>query len=369
MPIAIHDDNKTTPLVEEPFKDEAELQGCLERSPFLLVSESEPPVATVGRELSLPSAGILDLLAVDKEGLPVAVEVKLARNAQSRRQVVAQAFDYVADLSKLDFDALDDLVDGALAGALEKLVTLERIVAVRKQCAANLRTGRIRLVIAVDSAPDDLIRIVRDLRDNRHIDVRLVSVSKSKFEEKRILVPRILVAPASEPPARGRRVAGGSRLPECAVEPAVRGRRVGGAKEPDPAFLAVVGAYDRTAEEQWRTRHRARNRRGVRRDQWPRGVHYVFVNYPDEVGIELHLQSDEVCGLAAHLSPLSGQELAPGILAEWDPGFSHNLGRLVAKVGKGQSPEVGARAMQALIARTRDIVENYLKTREVEPIA
>jgi len=342
MPIAVHDDNKTTLLAEEPFKDEAELQACLERSPYLLVSESEPPVATVGREVSLPSAGVLDLLVVDKGGVPVAVEVKLARNAESRREVVAQAFDYLADLSELTFDELDDLVDGALAGALQELVGPEQIVAVRKQCATNLRAGRIRLVIAVDSAPDDLIRIVRYITDHSDIDVRLVSVSKSKFEEKRILVPRILVARASEPPARG--------------------RRVGAAEDPDPAFLAVVDAYDRTAEEEWKTRGHARSFRQILRDGWPWGVHYEFVDRPDEVGIELHLESDEVRGLAPYLSALSREELTPGIVLEWYPRWSRNRGRLVGKVGKDQSPEVGVRAMQALISRTRDIVEKNLKT-------
>ena len=124
----------------------------------------------------MPSAGILDLLIVDKEGLPVAVEVKLARNAQSRREVVAQAFDYVADLSQLTFEELDDLVDGALAGALLKLVGAEQSLSLRKQCATNLRAGRIRLVIAVDSAGDDLVRIVRYITDHSDIDVRLVSI-------------------------------------------------------------------------------------------------------------------------------------------------------------------------------------------------
>lgn len=347
MPIAVHDDSGTTRLGEEPFKDEAELQACLERSPYLLVFDSEPPVATVQREVSLPSGGILDLLVVDKEGLPVAVEVKLARNAQSRREVVAQAFDYVTDLSELTFDELDDRVNGALVGALQDLVSPEQIIAVRKQCGTNLRAGRIRLIIAVDSAGDDLMRIVRYITDHSDIDVRLVSVGK--FEKGRILVPRILVARASDGP-------------DC------RGR-VGGAKDADPAFLAVVDAYDRTAEEEWRTRGHRRDYRQIFCDQWHWGAHYEFVDRPEDVGIELHLESDEVRGLGEHLSPLSGEELAPGIVLEWYPRWSNNRGRLLAKVGKDQSPEVGARAMQALIARTRDIVEKYLKSREADPIA
>ena len=342
MPIAVHDDSGTTRLGEEKFKDEAELQACLERSPCLLISESEPPVATVCRELSLPSAGILDLLAVDKEGLPVAVEVKLSRNAQSRREVVAQAFDYLSDLSELDFDELDELVDGALEGAIQELAGPDLLAAVRKQCATNLRAGRIRLVIAVDSAPADLIRIVRYITDHSDIDVRLVCVSKSQFEEKRILVSRTLVAQASE-----------------ATE---RVRRVGGVKEADPAFLAIVDAYDRTAEEEWKTRGHAPDKRQIRRDQWPSTLHYQFTSHPNEVGISLDLESVRARGLAKPLSSLAGEKLAPGIVLEWHPTLSGDREFLVAKVGKDQTPEVGARAMQALIARTREIVENYLKT-------
>jgi len=73
----------------------------------------------VQREVGLPAAGSLDLLLVDAEGVPVAVEVKLARNSQSRREATAQAFDYVSDLTQLTVDELDDVVDGAHVGSLE----------------------------------------------------------------------------------------------------------------------------------------------------------------------------------------------------------------------------------------------------------
>jgi hypothetical protein len=355
MPIAVHDDEKTTPLGEEPFKDEEELQACFERSPYLLVSESEPPVATVGREVSLPSAGILDLLAVDKDGLPVAVEVKLARNAKSRREVVAQAFDYVADLSELTFDELDDLVDGALAGALQELVGPEQVVAVRKQCATNLRAGRIRVVIAVDSASEDLIRIVHDLRHNRRMDVRLVSVRK--YQGGRILVPQILVGAAAPAAPGGKPLKRPAEAEAGAGSAPARGRRVSCVKEPDPAFVAVGDAYDRIAEQELKTRNRHHpQRREIHPYGWPPHLHYAFIDYPREVGIELHLQSKDLRGLAAVLDPISGQEVGHGNSLAWLP----NRQRLRAKVQKGLDPEVGARAMRELIALTREVVQKYL---------
>jgi RecB family endonuclease NucS len=118
MPIAKQNDKETVKMIEEEFRDESELQSYLERSPYLLMSDREPQVVTVQREVSLPAAGSLDLLLVDKEGVPIAVEVKLSRNSQSRREVVAQAFDYVSDLTQLTVGELDDLVEGALVNAL-----------------------------------------------------------------------------------------------------------------------------------------------------------------------------------------------------------------------------------------------------------
>lgn len=60
MPIALHYESRSTRKIEEPFKNEAELQAILERSPYLLVSETGPLVALVQREVVLPYAGNLD---------------------------------------------------------------------------------------------------------------------------------------------------------------------------------------------------------------------------------------------------------------------------------------------------------------------
>jgi RecB family endonuclease NucS len=102
-----------------PFDNEAELQNALAKNPSLLQDDGDARLAHVRAEVTLPyGAGTLDLLLVDANGLPVAVEVKLARNGESRRQVVAQVVDYVASLTRLTVDELDQLVGGALEEAL-----------------------------------------------------------------------------------------------------------------------------------------------------------------------------------------------------------------------------------------------------------
>ena len=344
MPIVIHDNEQNVRLTEEAFKDEAELQACLERSPYLLISDSESPVATVQREVRLPSAGILDLLVVDKEGVPIAVEVKLSKNAQSRREVIAQAFDYVADLSTLSFEELDDIVDGALTGALDELCDAEQNTALRKQCATNLRAGRIRLVIAVDTANQDLVRIVRYIVDHSDIDVRLVFISQ--FDKGRIVVPRIIVSSPTE-----------------AVASIKRSSK---AREIDPVFAAIIEAYDSSTDGQWQTRGNGRTYRTIYPDNWADGIHYEFLHYPDQngVGIELHLETDEVRKFASFLIMKSGQQLIPGLTLEWDPRWSRQRGRLKAIVGKDQSPELAVQGMKELISQTRDIVEKNLQLKK-----
>lgn len=143
--------------------------------------------------------------------------------------------------------------------------------------------------------------------------------------------------------------------------PRIPGGRVPEAREIGPAFAAVIETYDRTADEEWQTRGHGRSYRQIRPDEWPGGVHYEFMNRQDEVGVELHLESDAVTSLAPSLAPLGGQELTPGLPLEWDPRWSRNRGRLVAKVAKDQNPDIAVRAMQALMSRTRPIVERYLK--------
>ena len=339
MPIAIQNERETSKRVEETFKDEGELQGYLERSPYLLVSESEPQVVTVQREMGLPAAGTLDLLLVDKEGVPVAVEVKLARNSQSRREVVAQAFDYVSDLTQCTVDELDDLVDGALVSALDELAGETASSALRKQCGTNLRAGRIKLVIAVDEASEDLVRIVRYINEHSDLDVRLVTVSK--FDSGRILVPRVLVSGAKDEPAKFR-----------------LGRTQ---RKADPEFERVIEVYNRGAPEALRTRGHGRTYRQVRPDGWPSLLHYEFYNYQDEVGIEFHLESDEVRDLAKHLAVLDGTELLQDAVLQWDPRWSRKRGRLLAKIGKDEDPELAAKAMHTLISRTQTMINKELE--------
>lgn len=209
-------------LVSAPrasYEDEAELARVLAEEPDLLRAPGDGRLALIGRQVPLADAGTLDLLFADEDGLPVAVEVKLARNGEARRQVVAQAVDYLSALMQLTADELDLQLNAGVKKALERLDDgpggdqadendeldapgQQNGFARRWQAfAGNLRAGRARLIVALDEAPPDLRRIMQFLAERSRLDIRLVTISK--FGDPGVgaaYVPTVIVGGGPEPP-------------------------------------------------------------------------------------------------------------------------------------------------------------------------
>src|SRR5215467_2369671 len=121
-----------------------------------------PQLTVLGREVRLGS-GYADLLAVESTGRLVIIEVKLAGNAESRRAVVAQVLSYAGYLQGLDPEQLDSQVLGksvlaaVQAGDQQHAVDAEDF---RVGLARSLAEGSFRLVIVLDSAPDELVQVM-----------------------------------------------------------------------------------------------------------------------------------------------------------------------------------------------------------------
>lgn len=94
--LVVLEDRAVSVLSEEPYLNEAALQGLLEGHPELIaLDEVEPaalPLLPVGREIPLAGQS-LDLLFLDASGRLTAVETKLRRNSQVRREVVGQVLE------------------------------------------------------------------------------------------------------------------------------------------------------------------------------------------------------------------------------------------------------------------------------------
>lgn len=108
-------------------RSEAWLQELIFRHPELLpISQIEPAFGTIvpaAREVTC-GHGSIDNLYVTPSGEIVLVETKLWRNVQARREVVAQALDYVSALTRTNYEAFEAAVLKAGAHKAKRLYDL-----------------------------------------------------------------------------------------------------------------------------------------------------------------------------------------------------------------------------------------------------
>ena len=126
-------------------------------------------MVVLGREVSL-GPGYADLVAVEPDGRLVIVEIKLRRNSEARRAVVAQVLTYAAYLKGLGIPDLEAVIrprlDRADAASIIDLVRgsdqSAEIEAAEFTAGLteSLVTGGFRLVVVLDEAPSELVQLV-----------------------------------------------------------------------------------------------------------------------------------------------------------------------------------------------------------------
>ena len=188
-------------LSPKGFPDEAALHRLVEDAPQTLPLAGSPSLVMLGREVFL-GRNRADLIAMERSGRLVVIEIKLAYNAEARQAVIAQILTYAAylrgmDVTTLERDILGDdlrernyesLAHAAAAndeeGAYDPGTFAEEL-------AQSLAEGRFRLVIVLDEAPEELTRLVGYLgavADKLLID--LITVSAYTIGETQIIVPQ-----------------------------------------------------------------------------------------------------------------------------------------------------------------------------------
>lgn len=179
-------------LEQDEFSIEVnDLQKLLFYNPDLLKRDSDLPLKSVCNPLSLDSGG-LDLFLINREGLPIAVEVKYERNQESARIIIGQLLDYISSLSKLNYDKINSITEGKLEGtALSFLGDTESeefkiqfLKEFKQKFNSNLNSRRIRGILALDSAPLGLLKTFNYLNDHAVDDYRLVTIQRSKLAVK-----------------------------------------------------------------------------------------------------------------------------------------------------------------------------------------
>jgi hypothetical protein len=314
------------------FSNEVELQKLLAENPSLLQNEEEPSLAFVQSEVKLGNSGYLDLLLINSDGLPIAVEVKLQKNSESRREVVAQAIDYITALTDKTVDELDEQTGAQLSQAIrsfdESDVEFERRW---RAIGANLRAGLARLIVAVDGSNPGLERMLRFLAEKSELDVQLVVVEQYQgVGDLRVFVSRQTFTQGSV-----------SDSSPTAIN--------------DSRLLEAVGKYNETAPGDLKAVGVSQNYRQIRPPGWPQGsrTHYEFYQTQSSIGAELHIESDFAKPLSAILSPFDGKAVSAGNRSmNWDAAWSNGRGRLAIRFSHEDDPSIIAAAMKELIALT-----------------
>lgn len=196
--LVVHD-GKDHAVSKERFTDESELQGYLRKYPDLIpleeIMDDAPRLVCIGEEVETPG-GFIDLLFIDENGILTIVETKLARNPEVRRKVIGQIMEYASHVSNWTVDEVYGLAKDFLGRHLEEVMreswgdfSTDRF---RGSIVDKLKTGEIRLVIAVDEIVETLRTTVTFLNKNSKFDILLLEITSfNDAENRKIFVPSI----------------------------------------------------------------------------------------------------------------------------------------------------------------------------------
>lgn len=193
-------DGKWSTIGPSGFGNEAELHQQIVEAPELLPIAGQRRIVAPFSEVGL-GGGKADVLAFTDMGRPVVIEVKLKRNNEAKRAVVAQTLGYAAQLHGVTVEELEedilsqpqhlggrklaDVIEETDANSIDRDEFYENL-------AKNLAEGSFRLVIVLDEAPEYLVRLMGYLETitTDRISIDLVTVSAYEVNGAQILVPQ-----------------------------------------------------------------------------------------------------------------------------------------------------------------------------------
>jgi hypothetical protein len=203
-------DNQLTELNRTSYDSEDLFQRLLGDHPAMLrlAGGVEGKLLLIRREHPVPDSAngadrwSLDHLFLDRQGVPVLVEVKQAADTRARREVVAQMLDYAANA--VAYWPIERIVqvyrETANKAAKDPDAELSAflddgdIESFWRAVEANLRSGRIRMLFVADRIPKELARIVEFLNEQmRPAEVLAIEVEQfTSANGMRTLVPRLV---------------------------------------------------------------------------------------------------------------------------------------------------------------------------------
>ncbi|KZN37633.1 hypothetical protein N474_05245 [Pseudoalteromonas luteoviolacea CPMOR-2] len=134
-------------------------------------------------------------------------------------------------------------------------------------------------------------------------------------------------------------------------------------KERPEKFLDIVEKYNTQASENWQTRGSFMHFRRIAPSHWPRACHYEFLTLPSAIGVEIHLERDELAFIKPYLKqtiPLLRTEIQNYQALDWDEEWNKGRGRLFISFSEQTSTDIIVAAMQKLIELTQQNIETLL---------
>jgi hypothetical protein len=217
MRILAETDGGTEVLEPESFEAEKELQDLLEAHPELvltnLADDEKRSIWTIGREVGVPS-GSMDLLLLDSRGELWVVEVKLAKNAEVRKQVVGQVLAYASDVAAWDREDVEEVARSYLAGREDAWTSLLDLIgdtvgvdeadALLDRADERLRRGDLTALIVVDELNRVLRRLVEFVNSNSTFELLALKVEAIRHAGARLFVPTVVGATTTTRPPDGK---------------------------------------------------------------------------------------------------------------------------------------------------------------------
>lgn len=198
------------PLNEVEFTEEAKLQEYLGEHPSLIpiedIDENAAPLLCIGKEVGVPS-GSIDLLFIGGDGVLTVVETKLAKNPEARRTVIGQIIEYASYIFQWTVDDVYEVANAYLKKDLDEVIEKPGDEDFRAKVEQNLRSGKIRLLVAVDKLVEPLRATVTFLNENSKFDILLLQVKNfEESESRKVLIPTLFGYKAKLPTSRPQRI-------------------------------------------------------------------------------------------------------------------------------------------------------------------
>ena len=159
-----------TSLSEEGRTEPRDLEKWIESTPEIIGED----IFIIGRQVSLPSGSIIDLLGVDKDGDLVVIELKRDRLP---RDVVTQAIDYASEVAEWDAETLSENFED---------INLEE---------TSITNEAQRIVLVGFGSDSALERMVKWLSERYGMNINAVILNYAKTSDGAEMLTRTSVIP------------------------------------------------------------------------------------------------------------------------------------------------------------------------------